>query len=103
MHIVSNTDYFQEIKQLNQGDLIWFETDSSISNNPLKSKVHLTIQKLENSGMIVSCDIATPVVTKLVKLNSCGIDTDGVVDKSTGVFVAPQDGVYKTSFTGAIL
>ena len=78
------------------------ETDSSISNNPLKSKLRLTVEKLEEDGMVASCDISTPVVTKLVKLNTCNIDTDGAVDVKTGVFIAPQDGVYKTSFTGKL-
>ena len=78
------------------------ETDSSVSNNPLKSDLKLTLEKLEQDGMVVSCDIAIPVVTKIVKLNSCNIDTDGAVDVDTGVFIAPQDGVYKTSFTGEL-
>ena len=85
-----------------RGDLIWVETDSSISNNPLKSELRLTLEKLDQDGMIASCDISIPVVTKLVKLHTCNIDTNGAVDVKTGVFLAPQDGVYKTSFTGEL-
>ena len=43
------------------------------------------------------------MVTKLVKLNTCNIDTDGAVDVKKGLFITPQDGVYKTSFTGKLL
>ena len=76
------------------------ESDSSMSDKPLKTNLKLTMEKLDEEGMYASCDIKVPVVTKLVKLNTCNIDTDGAVDVKTGVFTAPQDGVYKTSFNG---
>merc|ERR1719154_42641 len=90
------------IENLSRGDFIWIESDSSLSAKPLKANLKLTMEKLDEDGMYSSCDIKVPVVTKLVKLNTCNIDTVGAVDVKTGVFRAPRDGVYKTSFNGVM-
>merc|ERR1712025_1204324 len=89
------------VETLSAGDQLTLDLGTSTFSP--STSVSLSLSLLDPSSLLSFCLLSLPIKSKLVRFSACRINSRNAVDPNTGIFSAPQDGVYRIAFSGMLM